>query len=80
MLPRKMQSRASRHIFSASDDTTMTKNVQATHAPDDRHISYIVRPLLNVVEDIFHRVASLIPDIVQVYNSIISDNFDFIYS
>ncbi|CAJ1938217.1 unnamed protein product [Sphenostylis stenocarpa] len=63
MVPRKMQSRATRHIFSASDDTTMTKQVRATHAPDDRDIE--VRPLLNVVEDIFHRVASLIPDIVQ---------------
>ncbi|XP_027920347.1 protein SIEVE ELEMENT OCCLUSION B-like [Vigna unguiculata] len=63
IVPRKMQSRANRHIFSASDDTTMTKNVRATHAPDDRHIE--VRPLLNVVQDIFHRVASLIPDIVQ---------------
>lgn len=67
-VPRKMQSRASRHIFSASDDTTMTKNVRATHAPDDRHVE--VRPLLNVVQDIFLRVASLIPDIVKVYMSI----------
>ncbi|ESW31677.1 hypothetical protein PHAVU_002G258300 [Phaseolus vulgaris] len=63
MVPRKMQSRATRNIFSASDDTTMTKNVRATHAPDDRHVE--VRPLLNVVQDILHRVASLIPDIVQ---------------
>jgi len=59
-----MQSRATRNIFSASDDTTMTKNIRATHAPDDRHVE--VRPLLNVVQDILHRVASLIPDIVQV--------------
>jgi len=65
MVPRKMQSRPSRHIFSASDDTTMTKNIRATHAPVDGHIG--VRPLLHVVQDIFHRAASLIPGIVQVY-------------
>lgn len=63
MVPRKMQSRPSRHIFSASDDTTMTKNIRATHAPVDGHIG--VRPLLHVVQDIFHRAASLIPGIVQ---------------
>ncbi|TKY60216.1 SIEVE ELEMENT OCCLUSION B protein [Spatholobus suberectus] len=63
MVPRKLQSRASRHIFSASDDTTMTKHIRATHAPADGHID--VRPLLNVVEDIFHRAASVIPAIVQ---------------
>lgn len=61
--PRKMQSRANRHIFSASDDTVMTKQIRATHAPVGGHIN--VRPLLNVVQDIFHR-ASFIPHIVQV--------------
>lgn len=63
MVPRKMQSKASRHIFSASDDTAMTKQILATHAPIDGHID--IRPLLNVVQDIFERAASLIPAIVQ---------------
>lgn len=64
MVPRKMQSRAIRHIFSASDDTVMTKQISATHAPIEEHVD--VRPLLNVVQDIFHRATSLIPDILQV--------------
>lgn len=64
MVPRKMQSRAIRHIFSASDDTVMIKQIRATHAPIDGHVD--VRPLLNVVQDIFHRSAYLIPDTVQV--------------
>ncbi|XP_004504145.1 protein SIEVE ELEMENT OCCLUSION B-like isoform X2 [Cicer arietinum] len=63
MVPRKMQSRAIRHIFSASDDTVMTKQISATHAPIEEHVD--VRPLLNVVQDIFHRATSLIPDILQ---------------
>ncbi|KAL2343119.1 hypothetical protein Fmac_004404 [Flemingia macrophylla] len=63
MVPRKMQSRASRHIFSSSDDTTLTKHIRATHTPVDGHIH--VRPLLSVVQDIFHRAASLTPAIVQ---------------
>lgn len=64
MVPRKMQSRAIRHIFSASDDTVMTKQIRATHAPIEEHVD--VRPLLNVVQDIFLRATSLIPDYVQV--------------
>ncbi|KAJ1405349.1 Sieve element occlusion, N-terminal [Sesbania bispinosa] len=64
MVPRKMHTRAIRNIFSASDDTIMIKQIRATHAPIDGHIDD-VRPLLNVVQDIFHRAASLIPDIVQ---------------
>jgi hypothetical protein len=59
-----MQSRAMRHIFSASDDTVMTKQIRATHAPIEEHVD--VRPLLNVVQDIFRQAASLIPDIAQV--------------
>lgn len=63
MVPRKNQSRAMRHMFSASDDTIMTKQIRATHAPIEEHVD--VRPLLNVVQDIFRHAASLIPDIVQ---------------
>lgn len=64
IVPRKMQSRANRHIFSASDGITMTKHILATHAPVDGHID--IRPLLNVVEDIFLCAASLIPGNAQV--------------
>jgi hypothetical protein len=64
MVPRKNQSRAMRHMFSASDDTVMTKQIRATHAPIEEHVD--VRPLLNVVQDVFRHAASLIPDIVQV--------------
>lgn len=63
MVPRKNQSRAMRHMFSASDDMVMTKQIRATHAPIEEHVD--VRPLLNVVQDIFRHAASLIPDIVQ---------------
>ncbi|KAL1366055.1 protein SIEVE ELEMENT OCCLUSION B [Arachis hypogaea] len=60
MVPRKLQS----HFFSASDDSTMTKQIRATHAPvDDERID--VRPLLNVVQHIFNSAASIIPGIVQ---------------
>lgn len=63
MVPRKNQSRAMRHMFSASDDTVMTKQIRSTHAPIEEHVD--VRPLLNVVQDVFRHAASLIPDIVQ---------------
>ncbi|XP_020215868.1 protein SIEVE ELEMENT OCCLUSION B [Cajanus cajan] len=65
MIPRKMQSRASRHIFSSSNDTTLTKHICATHAPVDGLIH--IRPLLNVVQDIFHCAASLTHPIVEAY-------------
>lgn len=64
MVPRKMQSRAIRHIFSASDDTVMTKQIRATHAPIEEHVD--ARPLLNVVQDIFQRAAFPTPDFVMV--------------
>lgn len=76
-VPRKMQSRASRNIFSASDDTTMTKHILATHAPVSEYIE--VRPLLNVVQDIFDRAASLIPAIVQVYMRVTLELIKFGY-
>lgn len=75
MVPRKNQSRAMRHMFSASDDTVMTKQIRATHAPIEEHVD--VRPLLNVVQDVFRHAASLIPDIIQgkqVQMGVIKDN------
>ncbi|KDP26703.1 hypothetical protein JCGZ_17861 [Jatropha curcas] len=52
VVPHK-SSRAERHMFSSSDDNTMMKQIQATHAPDGRE--FAVKPLLHVVEDIFQR-------------------------
>ena len=69
ILPRKLQSRANRHLFSASDDSSMTKQIRATHAPVNGHID--VRPLLSVVEHILNCAASLIPGIAQVSVSIV---------
>ena len=40
-------------MFSSSDDNVMSKQIQATHAPDDREVD--VRPLLHLIEDIFKR-------------------------
>ncbi|KAL3501102.1 hypothetical protein ACH5RR_035551 [Cinchona calisaya] len=45
--------RGDRHLFSTSDDTAMTKQIRATHAPDGREFD--VKPLLLIIEDIMHR-------------------------
>ncbi|KAL8140826.1 hypothetical protein V2J09_006847 [Rumex salicifolius] len=44
--------RGDRRMFSASDDTTMLKQIQATHAPDGREVD--VGPVLKLIIDIFH--------------------------
>ncbi|KAM7251752.1 hypothetical protein ACFE04_023635 [Oxalis oulophora] len=51
--------RGERHIFSTSDDNVMMKQIQGTHAPDGREFG--VRPLLQVVEDIFQRAHPVVP-------------------
>lgn len=38
-----------------NDDTTMMKQIQATHAPDGREVD--VKPILQVIEDILSRAA-----------------------
>ncbi|KAJ7957669.1 Protein SIEVE ELEMENT OCCLUSION B like, partial [Quillaja saponaria] len=53
MVHQKLALRGNRHLFSASDDNVMVKQILATHAPDDRNFD--VTPLLHIVEDIFHR-------------------------
>ncbi|XP_054805801.1 protein SIEVE ELEMENT OCCLUSION B-like isoform X2 [Prosopis cineraria] len=63
MVPQLMQSMARRLTLSASDDNAVMKQVVATHAPVDRHVD--VRPLLNVVQDILHRITTVIPPVVQ---------------
>ncbi|OAY25625.1 protein SIEVE ELEMENT OCCLUSION B [Manihot esculenta] len=47
-----------RLMFSSSDDTAMTNQIQATHSPDGREFD--VKPLLQLVEDIFTRAAPTI--------------------
>ncbi|KAM0940824.1 putative sieve element occlusion, Thioredoxin-like superfamily, protein SIEVE ELEMENT OCCLUSION [Dioscorea sansibarensis] len=42
-----------RHLFSSSDDSTLTKQIMATHTPDDREVE--VKPILYIVEDILKR-------------------------
>jgi len=49
----KMQQRKERRMFSTSDDSAMTKQVQATHAPDGREID--VKPILQIVDEILVR-------------------------
>lgn len=60
IVPHKTQLRE-RHMFSTSDDITMMRQVQATHAPDGRE--FAVKPLLYIIEDIFRRAIPAIPAI-----------------
>ncbi|EEF35446.1 protein SIEVE ELEMENT OCCLUSION B [Ricinus communis] len=45
--------RSDRSMFALSDENSMMKQIQATHAPDGREFD--VRPLLNIVADILSR-------------------------
>ncbi|XP_028752331.1 protein SIEVE ELEMENT OCCLUSION B-like [Neltuma alba] len=63
MVPQTMQPMAKRLTLSASEDNALMQQVVATHAPVDGHID--VRPLLNVVQDIFHRITTAIPPVFQ---------------
>lgn len=60
---RKQRFRGDRHLFSSSDDNAMLNQLRATHAPDGRDID--VKPLLHIIEDIFHRAAPAIPGAIQ---------------
>ncbi|KAK6920603.1 Sieve element occlusion, C-terminal [Dillenia turbinata] len=44
-----------RRMFAAGDDNAMLKQIQATHAPDGR--DFEVKPILQIIEDIFHHAA-----------------------
>lgn len=44
-----------RGMFAAADDTAMTKQIQATHAPDGRELE--VKPILQIIEAILHHVS-----------------------
>ncbi|KAI9173833.1 hypothetical protein LWI28_007291 [Acer negundo] len=45
--------RSDRMMFSASDDSAMMKQIQATHTPDGREVD--VNPVLHIIEDILQR-------------------------
>lgn len=60
--------KSDRHMFS-SDDTVMSKQIQATHVPDGREID--VKPLLFIVEDIFKRA---IPNVLAISGSVIHNS------
>ncbi|KAK3183692.1 hypothetical protein Dsin_030978 [Dipteronia sinensis] len=55
--------KSDRHMFS-SDDTVMSKQIQATHVPDGREID--VKPLLFIVDDIFKRA---VPSVLAISGS-----------
>ncbi|KEH35012.1 putative sieve element occlusion [Medicago truncatula] len=50
----RMQLKKERRMFSTSDDSAMTKQVQATHAPDGREID--VKPLIQIVDEILIQI------------------------
>ncbi|KAM3751857.1 hypothetical protein ACB098_04G143000 [Castanea mollissima] len=45
-------------MFSASDDSTMMKQIQATHAPDGREVD--VNPFLHIIEDVLRRANPIV--------------------
>ncbi|KAL3512661.1 hypothetical protein ACH5RR_025378 [Cinchona calisaya] len=52
-----------RRMISLSDDTVMTKQIQATHAPDGRELE--VKPILHVIEAILHHVSPGIDGVIN---------------
>ncbi|TXG56163.1 hypothetical protein EZV62_017476 [Acer yangbiense] len=60
IVPQKMrQLRQDCHMFATSDDNVMLKQVEATHAHDGRQ--FVVKPLLDIIEDIFHSASPSVP-------------------
>ncbi|KAG6490651.1 hypothetical protein ZIOFF_051961 [Zingiber officinale] len=45
--------KSDRHLFSASDDSAVIKQIVATHSPDGRDVD--TRPLMHLIEDILRR-------------------------
>ncbi|XP_022737462.1 protein SIEVE ELEMENT OCCLUSION B-like [Durio zibethinus] len=54
--PQKSQKhvKSERRMFSASDDTAMMKQIQATHAPDGRIVE--VRPILQIIDNVLRHI------------------------
>lgn len=50
--------------FSASDDSAMMRQIQATHAPDGRTVD--VGPILSIIEGIFRHAAPSIDNVLNV--------------
>ncbi|XP_057970955.1 protein SIEVE ELEMENT OCCLUSION B-like [Malania oleifera] len=63
--PGRMQQliKSDRRIFTASDDSAMMKQIQATHAPDGREVE--VKPILSIIEDIIQRARSTIDGVIN---------------
>ncbi|KAG5537019.1 hypothetical protein RHGRI_024455 [Rhododendron griersonianum] len=64
--PTKMQQliKSDRRMsFSASDDSTMMKQIQSTHSPDGREVD--VKPILHVIEDVLHRANPSIESVIS---------------
>ena len=62
--------RADRRMFATSDDSTMLKQIQGTHAPDGRDVD--VRPILDIIEDVFRRATPTIHVCFFLYSSFFS--------
>lgn len=60
-------SKSERRMFSASDDSTMMKQVQATHTPDGREVD--VKSILKIIEDILHRATPSIDGVLSVFTT-----------
>lgn len=58
--------RGDKFKFTTSDDNTLLKQVQSTHLPDGRVIE--VRPLIQIVEDIFKRA---VPSVGAISDEVI---------
>ncbi|KAK4778646.1 hypothetical protein SAY86_006174 [Trapa natans] len=61
--PQKSGDRSTARPFSASDDSAMMKQIQATHAPDGRTVD--VGPILSIIEGIFSHAAPSIDDVLN---------------
>lgn len=60
----KQMIRRERGMFSASDDSAMMKQIQATHSPDGRELE--IKPILYVIETILHHVSPGIDGVINV--------------
>lgn len=54
--------RGDRLMFSTSDDNAMLRQIQGTHTPDGREFN--VKPLIQIVENIFKQAAPGVEAIV----------------
>lgn len=62
--PQQMVKSRDHRMFSASDDTVMMKQIQATHCPDGLQVD--VKPILQIIEYILRRVTPSIDGVLNV--------------